>query len=364
MKMNKRAWLLVIFVLLLALILISIVSAGGKKKDKVIVGFIMTGSSDEAGWNGMHYKGVHEACQKLGTELIVKENVKEFTGDCNKAIEDLIKKGSKMIILSSFGYTEEAEELIKAHPEIAFYCNSFNMHEKNLTSFFTRMYQARYFAGIVAGMKTENGKIGYVAAMDNSEVNRGINAFAMGVRRVNPDAIVTVSWSGDWDNKTVEKEKAEQLIKNVGVDVITYHQNQPYVVEAAENAGIYSVGYHQSPEEHSEKYLGTATCDWSLVYQAIIRQFLQGKSVENDEYWVGIDEDAVLLNELSSLVDEKIKTELDKAKKEMLEGKDVFSGLIKDNTGKIQCLENERISDHNLLERTNWLVEGVEIHEE
>ena len=364
MKLNKRAVLLAVFFLLFGVLIVVIASTGAKKHDKKVIGFIMTGSINESGWNGMHYKGVYEACQKLGTEIIVKENLKEFSGECAKAISDLIKKGCKMIILSSYGYPEEVQDVIEAHPEIAFYCNSFNMHEPNMTSYFTRMYQARYFAGIVAGMKTENNKIGYVAAMKNSEVNRGINAFALGVRRVNPEATVTVVWSGDWDNESAEKRKAGQLIYEIGTDVITYHQNQSYVVETAEEAGIYSIGYHQKPDSHSEKYLATTACDWSLTYQAIIKQFLQGKSFESDAYWIGIEEDenAVLLRDISPLLDEEIKQEIEKARNEMLAGKDVFSDVIYDNQGNQQCKENERISDRVILEHMDWLVEGVEAY--
>ena len=60
--------------------------------------------------------------------------------------------------------------------------------------FFGRIYQARFLTGIAAGLKTESNLVGYVAAMgkDNSEVTGGLNAFAMGVYSVNPDARVYV----------------------------------------------------------------------------------------------------------------------------------------------------------------------------
>ena len=44
--------------------------------------------------------------------------------------------------------------------------------------------------------------------------------------------------------------------------------------------------------------------------------------------------------------------------------RDVFSGLIYDNNGKLRCEENERISDMELFSEMNWLVEGVEIAKE
>ena len=294
---------------------------------------------------------------------MVKENVKEFQGECGPAIEELVNQGCKMIILSSYGYAEEVKDVIEKYPEITFYNNSFDYHADNVTSYFSRMYQARYLAGIVAGMQTETNQIGYVAAMPNNEVNRGINAFTLGVRRVNPDATVTVVWSNAWDDEEKERSLADKLIENAGVDVITYHQNQAYVVEEAEKAGIYSIGYHQGPENCSEKYLATVVCDWKLTYEAIIRQYLRGNSANIKIYWVGIDENAVKLTDFSTAISEDIKTEVTKAKNELLAGQDVFSRVIYDNEGNVRCKENQAIRDEILLEQFDWYVEGVEFYD-
>ena len=81
--------------------------------------------------------------------------------------------------------------------------------------------------------------IGYVAAMDNSEVNRGINAFTLGVQSVNPEATVHVTYTGAWDNKEKEQQEAYTLVKECGVDVLSYHQNQSFIVDVAEEMGVY-----------------------------------------------------------------------------------------------------------------------------
>lgn len=365
MKLNreKRNALLILFGFLL-FILISVLLFMGKtfsKKEKI--GFIMTGSMEEEGWNGMHYQGVSEACSDLDLELLVREDIKEFRGECGPAIKDLVNCGCKMIILASYGYAEEVKEVIKQYPEVSFYSISSDFQADNLTSYFFRMYQARYLAGIVAGLQTENNKIGYVAAMPNNEVNRGINAFTLGVRRVNPSAVVTVAWSHAWDDEEKERRKADHLIEDTGVDVITYHQNRAYVIEEAEKAGIYSIGYHQRLENCSDKYLTAAVGDWKLTYEAIIRQYLRGNSADVKIYWVGIDENAVKLSEFSPVVSEDIKAEVTRATNEILAGQDVFSGVIYDREGNLRCKENQVIQDEVLLEQFGWYVEGVEFYD-
>lgn len=337
----------------------------GKEKEEqgIKIGFIITGSAEESGWNGMHYNGAKEACEKLGTVLLVRENVKEFSGECIQAIRELASEGASMIILSSYGYSEEAKELVKEYPEIAFYVNSSEFHDVNMTSYFSRMYQARYLAGIVAGMKTAGGKIGYVAAMENNEVNRGINAFTLGVKRVNPDAEVVVNWTGDWDNEEKEKEAAQQLVTLENVDVLTYHQNRANVVETAEAKNVYSIGYHIPLEGCSDKYLTSVVCNWTLVYEEIIRTYLVGKGNIKDNYWIGMEADAVGLSQYSPEVTAEIMKELEAAKHEILSGRDVFSGVIYDTDGTLRCEEKETISDEVILEQFDWFVEGVRIYE-
>ena len=363
--MSKKGWIwLGILTACVVAVIMAIILFGGEETDqKEKIGFIMTGSVEEHGWNGMHYDGVKQACDKLDVELIVKEYVSEFSGECIKAIHELVDEGASMIILSSYGYSEEAKEVVKEYPEIVFYANSSEHHDENLTSYFSRMYQARYLAGIVAGMKTSSGKVGYVAAMENNEVNRGINAFARGVRRVNPKAEVVVNWTGDWDNAEREKAAALQLIQEESVDVLTYHQNLANVVEVAEQEGVYSIGYHIAAEGCSEKNLTSVVCEWNLVYEEIIRSYLVGKGNIQDNYWIGLEAGAVGLSPYSSEVGESVVSEVEVAKQEILSGIEVFSGVIYDNTGMLRCGEKETISDEVLLEQFDWFVEGVRFYE-
>ena len=338
----------------------------GKEDDAVkeTVGFVMSGSISEEGWNGMHYKGVKAASEDMGFRLLIKENVKEFTGECKNVVKELVEDGAKMIILSSYGYAEEVKDLVKEYPEISFYVNSSEYHDKNMTSYFVRMYQARYLAGILAGMQTKTNQIGYVAAMSNNEVNRGINAFTLGVKSVNPDASVIVAWTNSWDDKVAEQTAVKQLVSQENIDVITYHQNQTHVIEAAEEAGIYSIGYHQAVEGFSEKYITTVACDWKQTYKGLIREFLQGNGNVKLNFWLGMDQDAIKLTEYSSLVTEEQKNAVEQAKTELLSGKEVFSGKIYDSNGTLRCDENENISDEVLLKELDWFVEGVKFYEE
>lgn len=361
---KRNGFLLALAFLVLVVILLLIGLCGNvQKEEKVKVGFIMSGAEEESGWNGKHYLGIKEACEAYDIELLVKDNIKEFTGECESAIRELEEEGAGMIILSSYGYSEEAKELVEEYPEITFYASSSEYHSANMTSYFARMYQARYLAGIIAGMKTSGDKIGYVAAMPNNEVNRGINAFTLGVKSVNEDANVIVAWTGAWDDEQAERAAAESLVEEEQVDVLTYHQNRDYVIQAAEELGVASIGFHEQLEGYSQLYLTSAVYNWEMVYRELVKGYLKGKENSTENYWIGMEVGAVGLSKYSSEVTEEMRLEVEKAQKEILGGKEVFSDVIYDNEGNLRCDENEIISDEMLLEAFDWFVEGVEFYE-
>ncbi len=364
MRVSKLSGILLVLgsVVLCILLVILLTFGDSKKENAEIVGFIMSGSKEEAGWNGVHYEGILTACESLGVELIVKENVEEFSGKCEEAIHELAEEGAGMIILSSYGYSEEVLEVIKSYPEIVFYSNSSEYHDENLTAYFVRMYQVRYLSGIIAGNESKSGKIGYVAAMPNNEVNRGISAFTLGVRRVNPNAEVYVKWTGSWDNKENEMKAVETLINEIGVDILTYHQNQVYVAEEAEKAGVDYIAYHMKPEEATEHHLTSLLCNWDILYEELVRTYLQGKANSVENFWKGIADGVVELAPYSDYVSKETIALVETAKEELLISPGVFTGEIYDTKGNKRCENNELISDEMLLEHFDWFAEGVVIY--
>lgn len=360
----RQIFLLFLAGLVLIVTIIFIIFTGSKKNMTCTVGLIMTGETDDDGWNSAHYNGVISACEKLGTELIIKENVAEGSGECADAIHELVKEGAGMIILSSYSYSSETKDVIDSYPEISFYAISSEYYAKNITSYFGRMYQARYLAGIIAGLQTESNSIGYVAAMPNSEVNRGINAFTLGAKSVNPETTVHVYWTGTWDDEASETAAAEALINNKAADVLTYHQNQHYTAQTADKAGIYSIGYNEEAEGLSDKYLTAAVWNWDALYYQIIREYVQGQPNSVERRWFALDSGTISLSEFSPLVKDAALQAVEEAKNRLLKGEDVFSGEIYDNNGVLKCNRNETLMDEMLFENMNWLVEGVEIYNE
>ena len=326
------------------------------------IGLIILGDIKIAGWNSSNYNGIKAACENFGLELLVRDKIRENSGECPVAIKDLIDNGATMIFLASYSYSKEVQDLIREYPQISFATNSSEVHAKNITSYFVRMFQARYLAGALAGLKTKSNIIGYVAAMPNTEVNRGLNAFTLGVQRTNPDAKVVVMWTGSWQDEETEAAHAERLIK-VGADVLTYHQDEDATAKVAEKFGADFIAYNAVLDSKSEHYLTSIVCRWDLYYTDMIQRYLKGELNSVKNHWLGMERGAVMLTEYSPAVTPKMISQIDSLKQELMNGKLVFSGKIYDNAGNIRCEEGEAISDDTLLENVNWLVRGVEVLE-
>ena len=322
------------------------------------VGFITLGDIHDPGWNASHYEGVRAACDALDVELLVRDHVRENTGECPAAVRELAEEGCGLILLASFGYPAELQNLVAHYPNVSFAATS-GPSATNMTSYFIRIYQARYLAGALAGMKTKSGVIGYVAAKPNAEVNRGINAFALGAQRMNPDAKVVVAWTGSWEDPDKEAALAERLIREKGADLITYHQDDAAAAEAADRLGVDFIAYNASIPKGLTHGLATIRCGWDTYYGDILRRYMKGELNAVKNHWIGIDRGTVSITELSPEVTSNMRARLEALQHELVLDKLIFTGPIYDNQGVLRCGEGAAISDDSLHENINWLLRGV-----
>ena len=218
---------------LVALLLVSVFAFAGCKPeesgDVLKVGLVCIGSKDDKGYTYAHARGMvyAESCFNGKVKIYYRDNVDD--GDPAKttaAIESLINDdGCTLIFTNSFGFMEPTAQAAEKYPNVKFmHCSGYKSNDTNFGNYFGRAYQARYLAGIAAGKATVTNKIGYVAAKQLTECYRGINAFTLGVKSVNPDATVYVKWTDTWYDPIVERSAALALLDG-GCDVIAQHQD-------------------------------------------------------------------------------------------------------------------------------------------
>ncbi|MBO5509886.1 MAG: BMP family ABC transporter substrate-binding protein [Lachnospiraceae bacterium] len=333
-------------------------------QNKTKVGVILNSTCDDHTWGQSHYEGI-EACKKeLNLEVTYRENV-TFGEECVSVIEDMINEGCKIIIATSFEFGEDELAMSEKYPDVFFMHATGVVENRNMATYFGRIYQMRYLSGIVAGLQTETNSIGYVAAMPISEVNRGINAFTLGVRSVNPDATVYVTWTNDWSDDDATEAATEKLFKDYkDIDVVSMHTDSRKVLDYAEANGIWSIGYNiDNSEYYPNSYLTAPIWHWDAFYKARILEILQGK-FQGIHYWEGVETGLVDLAPLTDNVKEGTK-EVVEAEFERIKNCefDVFDGPITDNEGTLRVNEGETMTDDIMLNEFDWYVEGVVIDE-
>jgi basic membrane protein A len=335
-------------------------SASGKlapiKKEDLKVAFLYVGTIGDLGYSYAHNQG-RLALEEMGIKTTYVENVPE-TSECEAILRQLCDEGYNVIYATSFGHGEWVEKVAKDYPNVYFGHATGYIMSDNTENYMGRVYEARYLAGIVAGMNSKTGKIGYVAAMQIPEVIRGINAFTLGVRSVNPNATVEVIWTNTWFDLTVEKASALELI-NKGCDLIAQHCDSTAPQIAAQEKGVKAIGYNSStPDAAPKAYLTAPLFHWDVFYKADVQSIIDG-TWQPKSYWKGLAEGMVSLDKLTSNCVAGTQEAVDAAKAKIIDGSLViFSGEIKDNTGAVRVKAGEKMTDEQLLS-FDWFVEGV-----
>ncbi len=325
--------------------------------EDTIVGFIYVGPVGDGGFTYSHDLGRQALEEELGVKTIYKENVPE-TQEVESEVRNMIDQGASIIFATSFGYMEYIKNIASEYPDVEFFhCSGYEMSD-NMSNYFGRMYQARYLTGIAAALKTETNKVGYVGAFPIPEVIRGINAFTLGAKSVNPDIEVDVVWTSTWYDPAAEKSAAQALIDQ-GADIISQHQDTAGPQQAAEEAGVYSIGYHTDMEAMAPNaVLTSAIWDWSDYYVSRVQAIMDG-TFEAESYWGSMADGVVGLAPLSANAAEGTQEAIDEAKAAILDGSlHVFGGEIVDNNGDVHGAEGSVLSDEDMLSM-DWFVEGV-----
>ena len=400
--MKKR-----ILALLLACVMVLGLAACGSKEPsgetggaELKVGAIYINSkNDTAGYTYAHHNGITTAMKELGldpeTDLVIQDEVPEDYEQVSTAVDTLVGEGCDIIFGISFGYIDAMADKAEEYPDVIFsHGTGYKCNETNFNNYFGRAYQARYLAGIAAGLKsleTGNNNVGYVAAYgtEYAETASGINGFALGVLAVNPDAQIYVKKLGAWADEVNESAFAKELIDSYGCGVISQHCDSAQPQIAAQDAGVFGCGYNSDMTADAPKaHLTAAIWNWNVYYRTAMQAAMDcgeaSKFVEtmgSGAYYGGLKEGFVDVSPLTENCAAGTQSAIDAVKAMMVNGEwDVFSGVklnitvgadgaatvekvdapLMDNAGnEIVAAGGPSVEDGVITGTMNYYVEGV-----
>jgi basic membrane lipoprotein Med (substrate-binding protein (PBP1-ABC) superfamily) len=327
---------------------------------KLIVGALHVGAITDAGYNQAHHDGLVAMKANLpNVDLIEAENVPE-SADAERVMEGMIQQGAKIIFPQSFGYLDPALNVAAKHPDVIFMHPAGFKLAPNLGTYWGNNFEAMYLAGIAAGAATKSGKLGFITAFPIPNILASVNAFHLGARSVRPDVQTTLVINGAWVDPAKEAA-ATNALADAGVDVVTMIVDSPItVVKTAEERGIYAIGFHSDAlaQFAPKGWLTGVAYSWGGLYTRIVQSVMDGKW-KSEHIRGGIETDYVTLAPFGPSVSDETKAKIDKAKAALISGElKIFAGPIKDNEGK-ERIPAGKAGGIELLDTTDWLVEGV-----
>ena len=322
------------------------------------VAFVYVTPVGQAGWTYQHDLGRREMERALGdaVKTTVVEDVAEGP-DAERVMRDLASQGHQLIFATSFGYLEGALRVAAEFPSVRFEHAGGYKTAPNLNTYNVRAYEARWLAGRLAALNSKSGVAGYVAGFPVPEVVQGINAFALGMRSVNPRGSVRVVWLNSWFDPARERDAALALV-NQGADVLANHTASPAVALAAEEKGVRLIANQSDMRAFApHAQLAAVMPSWGGYYTQVARDVIAGRW-KPEPVWGGLRSGMVALGAIDAALPAAQLASVDAARRELIEGRtSVFTAPLVDNQGRTRLASGAL--DDTQIAGMDWLVKGV-----
>lgn len=325
------------------------------------IGFVYQSPLSDVGWVAQHEAARKQLEKEFGSKVTTRHVVNVKVGqDGARVMRDMIESGSRLLVLGSFGYMNDGLRIASENPNIDFVHASGYKLAPNFGTYSARWYEGAYVAGTVAGRVTRTNTLGYVGAMPIPDVVATINAFALGVRSVNPAAKLRVVWVNEWFDPNKESEAVRSLVAQ-GADVVgSGFQDSPSVVKTADEAGVWSIGIFSDMTAYAPKKLLTSiTHDWTPYLRQVTNDTLAGK-FKGAPYMASLKDAGVGLAPWNRAVPADAVAHAKQVRDDIVSGKlKPFAGPLKDSEGKVRAAAGAVLPDGDIA-GMNWFVEGIQ----
>ncbi len=326
-------------------------------RPRVTVGFLHHGTIYTSGWTYAHDLGRLYLEDSLGGQVTTRVYDSLKNGeDSFSAIEQAVLDGCQVIFTTSARFLESSIRACIRYPEIRILNCSLNTYSGHLRTYYGRLYEAKFLVGLLAGILSERGRIGYIADFPFPGTAASVNAFALGVQMVCPDARVLLAWSSEKDGNP------QKRLMDAGVDLIAgadmlapSHSPRPY--------GLYR------PQGEGGVNLASSLWHWGKFYQRILQTILNGSwgrtaaelSGDSINYWWGISSGLIDVI-VSKAVPARCVQLMEMVKKQIVnESFQIFSGDIRDQQNRLRTPGGVPLSPPQIV-RMDWLASNVEGH--
>ena len=322
--------------------------------DRLNAALIHPFSPKESDWAAAHEQGRIKAEAALAGRVKTASYVVSPEQDADACFKAAAEDGAQVIFATTPSLITACRRAAVAYPQIKILNCSVIMPYPGVRTYYSRIYEAKFLSGVIAGALTRTDAIGYIASSPIFGVIAGVNAFALGARLTNPRARVRLHWS-------CSEEGPISALLQEGVDVIS-NRDLPMPGREQELWGLNLVN-----TDGTFRPLAAPYWNWGEFYRRLLSDILDGHwedsafkdSTHAVNYWWGMQSkvvDIVLQKELP----EGVKTLVSMLQKE-LAGESLlpFCREIVSQDGTVQSDGTRLFTARELLEM-NWLCDNVD----
>lgn len=259
-------------------ILSQILTVAKPAADRLKIAFIYTKTAETSSWTYSHELGrmyLNDAFRGQIETSVYDNNPTAAAAE--KAIEKAISDGNQVIFTTTPVFLAASIKAAVNHRDVKILNCSLNASHKYIRTYYARIFEAKLLTGMLAGIMTDTDKIGYITDYPITGVAASIDAFAIGVKMVNPKAKVYLEWS------TLKENQGVDLTERLYQMGATYISHQDLIVpqHATRRYGLYRVN-GETPVN-----LAFPVWDWGKFYERIIRNIQHGTWNTEDKYEAG-----------------------------------------------------------------------------
>jgi len=266
----------------------------GAATDVLKVGMVFdVGGKGDKSFNDSAYRGLLHTADQFGVEHTEFEPGQD--ADRETGLRKLAQAEYDIIIGVGFLFSEAMRKVAEDYPGVKFACVDFDARPgeelpPNLAGLTFREEEGSFLVGVLAGLYTETGRIGFVGGMDIPLIHKFEAGYVAGAKHANPGVSVTVAYAGTTPQAFADPAKGKELALlqyGRGVDVI-YHASGSTgngVIEAARETNRQAIGV-----DSNQNYMAPGNVLTSMVKRVDNAVFMTVKSVVDGEFRGGLRE--------------------------------------------------------------------------
>ena len=323
--------------------------------DHVNVAFVHPIEPERSTWIKGHDEGRIYLENALGDQVTVRSYFHADSMEkAEEVLEQAVAEGAEVVFATTPQLRRSVLRMAVKYPRVKFLNCSVDTPYSSVRSYYSRIFEAKFITGALAGAMTKNEKLGYIASNPTFGVPASINAFALGAQLTNPRAKVYLRWS-------CQKGQHQEDLFREGVRVIS---NRSVPLDNPAYLRYGQSGVHYLDEDGQIKPIGTPVWLWGPFYETIIRTILAGNwdkdgdALRSINYWWGMDS-GVIDVKLSDTLPEGLRALAEILRSGLQAGRiDPFRRYIKDQNGQLRNDGSRCFSPEELL-HMDWLCANV-----